>query len=96
MSIHAVAPMDYDPVQIFDEVEFDECATRHCVNVAINNDVTLEQVESFYVTHAPEVLVRVNSELMLTIIDNVTKAEIKIVDDERKNLYSTCNAKHCG
>ena len=77
--------MDYDPAHVFDEIELDGCAARHCVNVTINNDRTLEQLESFYVTHYPEILLRIDSELVITSIDNVTKAEINIVDDERKN-----------
>ena len=77
--------MDYDPARVFDEIELDGCAARHCLNVNINNDTTLEQVESFYVTHSPEILLRIDSELVITSVDNVTRAEINIVDDERKN-----------
>ena len=28
-------------------LEFDECDTKHCVNVTVSNDVILELVESF-------------------------------------------------
>ena len=81
--------MDYDPMHTNARMVFDECVARYCMNVTINDDTTLEKVESFYVTHSREVLVVfVDSDVSMIRIGNVTKAEIKIVDDERKNLYS--------
>ena len=67
---HAVAPMDY--IGMDTTLEFDECDTKHCVNVTVSNDVTLELVESFFVT------------LEWTVrrpIFNPILGEIKIMDD---------------
>ena len=82
---HAVAPMDYVSLSRH-LLEFEECDTRHCMNVTVNNDVTLEKVESFsifgffntYLQH------------FYGIINGTFGGEIKIMDDECKNLY-TCS-----
>ena len=85
-SIYAVAPMDYDP-NLHPVMKFDECVTRYCLNVTVNDDMTLEKVESFYVTHAPEIIVTFDlDDIRIVRIRNVSKAEIKIVDNECKNL----------
>ena len=61
-------------------LKFDKCETRRCVNVTVNNDVTLEQEESFFIT---------------VTLDSFyywpPEGEIKIMDDkdECKNLYNT-------
>ena len=63
-------------------LEFEECDTRRCVNVTINNDMTLEKVESF------EVIVYFR-DFLFFIRGGQNYGEIKIMDDdERKNLYT--------
>ena len=61
-------------------LELEECETRHCGNVTVNNDMTLEKVESFYVY---------GDTLYGWIINAMIDGEIKIIDDdEGKNLYT--------
>ena len=56
-------------------LQFKECDTRRCLNVTINNDMTLERPESFYIyVDGPY---------------GESYGEIRIMDDdERKNLYT--------
>ena len=90
-------PMDYDPYTH----SVLECVTRFCLNVTANDDMTLEKVESFYVTHDRNIILAYGSgEVNHKTIHNVTKAEIKIVDNERKDLYSRSSiiitsVEHC-
>ena len=64
--------------------EFEECETRRCVNVTVNNDMTLEKVESFYVYGNFEY-----SNLWGGFIYGTFDGEIKIMDDDDcKNSYT--------
>ena len=61
--------------------EFEECDTRYCVNVTVNNDMTLEETESFYVYD-----IRIFAPFFFPWTSD---GEIVIMDDdERKHLYS--------
>ena len=85
MLYYAVAPMDYDMSQL--PFKFEECDTRRCLNVTVNNDMTLEKAESFYVH--PDFDTR-NLLYYISFFGIYYNGEIKIMDnDERKNLYDT-------
>ena len=62
-------------------LEFEECETRVCVNVTINNDMTLEEEESFYVSGYSSIWLPSEE-----TIEAFFNGEIKIKDDECKNL----------
>ena len=75
---HAVAPMDYVSVS-YQLLEFEVCDTRRCLNITINNDMTLEKAESFGVAVY----------LSGVAVTGRFFGEIKIMDDnEGKNLYT--------
>ena len=60
---------------------FEECDTRSCVNVTVNNDMTLEKVESFFV-HG-------NLVPLHFYISGKFDGVIQIIDDDEcKNLYT--------
>ena len=71
---------------------FDKCEKRRCVNITVNNDMTLEQWELFSVT------IDLSTEHTSTInIDIVTtKIEIWIMDDDNqcKSLCSRTITMH--
>ena len=77
---HTVAPMDYFTVNTI--LVFDKCENRRCVNVIVNNDMTLEQDESFSIT------VDLSTEHTTTInIDIViSKWEVLILDDDNQEF----------
>ena len=59
------------------------------MNLTLNNDMSLEKMESFYV-ELKESALRFDGDLVAVIsLQTAAKAEIKIVDDECKILYST-------
>ena len=78
--------MDYDKLELL--IKFEECETRLCVNITLNNDMTLEKVESF---HFQGYLGVSTYNFNQRFIYGNFDAEIKIMDDDEcKNLY-TCS-----
>jgi hypothetical protein len=71
----AVAPLDY--VNMRHMLKFDKCETRRCVNVTVNNDITLEQEESFVITVTLEEDISV-----FYYYYRPLEGEIKIMDDK--------------
>jgi hypothetical protein len=69
----AVQIMDYDSLDM--TLQFAECERMSCVNITINEDETLENIESFNVT-----LERNGLDSNITL--NPTRAEIEIRDDD--------------
>ena len=72
-----VSPDDFAPYNM--TLTFQECTTSLCVNITINDDITLEEEEEF------DVLVELNSEASLrniTLIRNQTM--VFITDNECK------------
>ena len=79
---HAVAPMDYVSTSDL-SLKFEECDTRSCLNVTVNNDMTLEKAESFYIFGS------VNFNYHVIPYHAGFYGQIKIMDDDEcKNLYT--------
>ena len=71
--LFTVQIMDYDFLDT--TLQFAECERMSCVNITINEDETLENIESFFVT-----LERNGLDSSITL--NPTRAEIEIRDDD--------------
>ena len=62
------------------------------MNLTLNNDMSLEKKESFYVKLSETAISIIDEHLVLRSFKKAAKAEIKIIDDECKILYSTINS----
>ena len=80
----AVAPMDYVNMSHL-LLKFEECDTRRCVSVAVNNDMTLEKVESFYVYGNLNTFLPFGG--FFAGIYGIIDGEIKIMDDNECKNY---------
>ena len=71
-------------------LKFDKCETIRCVNVTVNNDVTLEQEESFFIIADSYDFLGHFSYIFIFLYEPL-EGEMKIMDDkdECKNLYNT-------
>lgn len=72
--VSIVPSMDYGALSTI--LMFDECDTRHCVNISIVDDLVLETTETVYVT------LNRTADLDVRIQLEPVDAEIQIVDDD--------------